>query len=283
MARSRRDRPNSTPLSGAPPKQPRTKAAAFFDLDKTIIAKSSTLAFTKHFYAGGLINRRTMLKGAYTQFMFSVNGADHDHLQKMRAQLTDMVAGWDVEVVHQIVTETLTEAINPIVYAEAVELIEKHRAEGHDVVIVSASNSEIAEPVGAMLGVDHVIATTLEVEDGKYTGNLTFFAYGPHKAEAITALAEREGYDLAASFAYSDGETDLPLLQAVGHPFAVNPDKGLRQQATELGWPILSFERTTRLSGLSNPKTRTAAMAGLIGSASLIALAVAARHRSSHA
>jgi HAD superfamily hydrolase (TIGR01490 family) len=223
------------------------RSAAFFDLDKTIIAKSSALAFSRPFYEGGLLTRRAVLRSAYAQFFFAIGGADHDQLEKMRAYLTQMVTGWDAQVVRQVVSETLHEIIDPLVHDEAVDLIEQHHAAGRDVVIVSASGIEMVEPIGRLLGADHVMASRLVVEDGKYSGEVAAYVYGPNKAIAMKELAEQEGYDLSTSYAYSDSETDAPMLEIVGHPFAVNPDKGLRRLAEERGWPILSFTRSVPL------------------------------------
>lgn len=226
---------------------PALRSAAFFDLDKTIIAKSSALAFSRPFYEGGLLTRRAVLRSAYAQFFFAIGGADHDQLEKMRAYLTDMVKGWDAQIVRQVVSETLHQIIDPLVHDEAVDLIEQHHAAGRDVVIVSASGIEMVEPIGRLLGADHVMASRLVVEDGKYNGEVAEYVYGPNKAIAMKALAEERGYDLSASYAYSDSETDAPMLEIVGHPFAVNPDKGLRKLAEERGWPILSFTRSVKL------------------------------------
>jgi HAD superfamily hydrolase (TIGR01490 family) len=223
------------------------RSAAFFDLDKTIIAKSSALAFSRPFYAGGLLTRRAVLRSAYAQFMFAIGGADHDQLQKMRSYLTEMVTGWDSQTVRQVVDETLHEIIDPIVYDEAVDLIEQHHAAGRDVVIISASGSEVVEPIGRMLGADHVIASEMTVDDGKYTGHVARYVYGPEKATAINDLAKERKYDLSLCYGYSDSETDAPMLEVVGHPFAVNPDKGLRKLAEERGWPILTFSRSVPL------------------------------------
>ncbi len=264
------------------PEQVSSRSAAFFDLDKTIIAKSSTLAFSKPFFEGGLLSRRAVLRSAYAQFMFSINGADHDQLEKMRAYLTQMVAGWDVEVVRQSVGETLHSIIDPIVFDEAVELIEEHQAAGRDVVIVSASGTEVVEPIGEMLGVDHVIATTLVVKNGRYTGEVEFYAYGPNKAKAMKELAAERGYDLAESYAYSDSETDAPMLAAVGHPFAVNPDKTLRRIADEKGWPILTFARPVALRrrlGLDTRVGKAAAIAVVAGAVSAITVALVTRRK----
>ena len=258
------------------------RSAAFFDLDKTIIAKSSTLAFSRPFYDGGLLSRRAVLRSAYAQFMFAASGADHDQLEKMRNYLTQMIAGWDVEVVRRSVNETLHAIIDPIVYDEAVELIELHHAAGRDVVIVSASGSEVVEPIGEMLGADHVVATRLVEVDGRYTGEVEYYAYGPNKAKAMKQLAEEHGYDLSASFAYSDSETDAPMLEVVGHPFAVNPDKTLRRHAEENGWPILTFTSPVSMRARLGLDTKVAklAAAGLVTAAvGAITLALVTKRR----
>jgi HAD superfamily hydrolase (TIGR01490 family) len=231
-------------LSVAPPP---ARTAAFFDLDKTIIAKSSVLAFGKPFYQGGLINRRAVLRSAYAQFVFALAGADHDQIERMRAYLASMSTGWDVAQVREIVSETLHEIIDPIVYDEAVELIAMHKAAGRDVVIVSTSGEEVVAPIGAMLGADEVVATRMVVAEGKYTGEIERYAYGPEKAVAVLHLAEERGYDLAGCYAYSDSVTDVPMLEAVGHPFAVNADRGLRKIAVERGWPQLTFSNAVPL------------------------------------
>ncbi|MGY1843197.1 HAD family hydrolase [Modestobacter sp. SYSU DS0875] len=247
-----------------------TGAAAFFDLDKTVIAKSSTLAFGRPFFQGGLINRRAVLKGAYAQFVFSLAGADADQMERMRRQITAMTTGWDVAVVHDIVRETLHEIVDPLIYAEAADLIEAHRAAGREIVIVSSSGAEMVGPIGEMLGVDRVVATRMVTVDGRYTGEIDFYAYGENKAAAMREIAAERGWDLADCFAYSDSVTDLPMLDAVGHPTAVNPDRGLRRAATERGWPVLEFTRPVTLRSRFGGRTRVgtgaavgAAVAGL--------------------
>ena len=261
-----------------------TRTAAFFDLDKTIIAKSSVLAFGRPFYQGGLINRRAVLRSAYAQFVFALAGADEDQIERMRAYLTSMCAGWDVAQVRDIVSETLHQIIDPIVYVEAVELIGMHKAAGRDVVIVSSSGEEVVGPIGAMLGADHVVATRMVVADGKYTGEIDLYAYGPEKAVAIRALAAERGYDLSESYAYSDSATDVPMLEAVGHPFAVNADRGLRRVALERDWPTLTFSNAVplreRFSGLrpEHPTLTATAVGAALVAGSVVW--VASRRRS---
>jgi HAD superfamily hydrolase (TIGR01490 family) len=224
-----------------------TRSAAFFDLDKTVIAKSSTLAFSRPLYKGGLIGRRDVLRSAYSQFVFLLGGADHDQMERMRLYLSSLCAGWPEQQVREIVAETLQQVVEPIIYDEAATLIEDHHAMGRDVVIVSSSGAEVVDQIGRMLGADHTIGTRMQIEDGRYTGEIDFYAYAENKAVAIRELAEQEGYDLNACFAYSDSVTDLPMLELVGHPYVVNPDRGLRREAADHDWPMLSFERPVAL------------------------------------
>ena len=222
-------------------------AAAFFDLDKTVLAKSSTLAFGRPFLQGGLINRRAALKAAYAQLVFARGGADAVAMDRMRQGITQLCAGWEVAQVRDIVEETLVDVVDPLIYAEAAELIEAHRTAGREIVIVSSSGAEVVGPIGEMLGVHRVIATQMVIREGRYTGDIEFYAYGENKAEAIRELAEAAGYDLADCYAYSDSITDLPMLTAVGHPTAVNPDRALRREAGRLEWPIVVFEKPVSL------------------------------------
>ena len=262
--------------------RPGGRPAAFFDLDKTIIAKSSALAFSKPFYAGGLLNRRTVLRSTYAQFVFLLGGADHDQMEKMRDFLSQMVTGWHVDTVREIVADTLHNIVDPLVYDEAVSLIEEHHLAGRDVIIVSASGAEMVEPIGELLGVDAVIASRLSIEDGRYTGGIDFYAYAENKAVAIGDLADRRGYDLARSYAYSDSITDVHMLRAVGHPHAVNPDKELRRVSRDEGWPVLVFSRPVALGARVRLPERRGTLAALAaGTAAVVggAIYLGARRR----
>ncbi|MDB1086520.1 HAD-IB family hydrolase [Streptomyces sp. ACA25] len=266
---------------------PPPRTAAFFDLDKTVIAKSSTLTFGRSFYQGGLMNRRAVLRAAYAQFVYLVGGTDHDQTERMRKYLSDLCRGWNVQQVKEIVAETIHDVIDPIIYDEAASLIEQHHAAGRDVVIVSTSGAEVVEPIGELLGADRVVATRMVVTEGRYTGEIEYYAYGPAKAEAIARLAESEGYDLERCYAYSDSVTDVPMLEAVGYPHTVNPDRGLRREAAARQWPVLTFSRPVRLKqrvAALPPRPAIAAGAAVLAAVCAASLVwYASRRRSSTA
>jgi HAD superfamily hydrolase (TIGR01490 family) len=215
--------------------------AAFFDLDKTIISRSSTLAFGPPFYRRGLISRSDSIRGAAGQLAFRLTGAGHRRMEHVRTQVSRVCVGWSAELVREIVSLHLDDLILPYVYQEAAELLAAHRGAGQDIIIVSTSGQEMVEPIGTVLGAAEVIATRMAVAQGRYTGDIEFYAYGEAKASRVRELADARGYRLDNCFAYSDSITDLPLLEAVGRPSAVNPDRALRRIARQRGWPVLTF------------------------------------------
>jgi HAD superfamily hydrolase (TIGR01490 family) len=215
--------------------------AAFFDLDKTVIARSSTLAFGRPLYKEGFIGRSELIKGVYAQLVYLLTGADESKMEKMRQALLQLTRGWDRDKLSALVQETLSEIIDPIIFSEAMDLVEQHLDAGRRVYIVSSSAEEIVLPLARYLGIPYAIGTRPAVEDGKYTGELEFYCYGEGKREAIQKEAAQQGIDLSESYAYSDSVTDLPMLESVGHPHVVNPDKELRAVAVERGWPTLEF------------------------------------------
>jgi HAD superfamily hydrolase (TIGR01490 family) len=262
------------------------RSAAFFDLDKTIIAKSSALAFGRPFYRDGLISRRDMVKSAYAQLMFRLGGADEQQMARIRDHVAALCKGWNVEQVSQIVNETLYDLITPYIYAEAAALIDEHRAAGRDVVIVSTSGEEMVRPIALQLGIEDVIATRMVVgQDGRYSGEVAYYAAGPTKAEAVRRLAKERDYDLDTSFAYSDSVSDTPMLEAVGYPTVVNPDRGLRRVAAERGWPVIEFRHPVPLSRRLRQRQAIPVAAAALGLGVGVAIGVAlyGRHRRSRA
>ncbi len=262
----------ATPATGAP-------GAAFFDLDKTILARSSSFAFARPFYREGLLGRSDVIRSAYAQFVYLASGADHDQMESMREYMSKLVAGWDVDKVQQIVSETLDDIVDPIVFQEAVELIARHKAAGRDVIIISSSGTDIVEPIGQRLGVDLAIGTQVAIEEGQYTGEILFYAYGEGKADAMRSLADERGYDLSESYAYSDSQTDLPMLEVVGHPVAVNPDAELRRVATDRDWPIVDFATPVAMQAQIDKRQAVAAGGAVAIGAVALGLTWYARRR----
>ena len=242
--------------NGKPP------AAAFFDLDKTVIDRASMVAFGHPFYREGLISRRTIARALWGQLIYLHLGASEQKLARMRESVLKLTRGWDREHVRSIVADTLESVVEPIIYGEALELIEEHRAAGRQIFIVSASPEEIVAPMARYLGVERAIASVAAVDqDGRYSGEMEVYAYGPFKAELIRAAAAVGGIDLDESYAYSDSYTDLPMLEVVGHPVVVNPDRPLLKAARERGWEVRSFSRPVRLRDrMPVPRTPRSAM-----------------------
>lgn len=233
--------------------------AAFFDLDKTVIAKASVPAFGRTLYNEGLINKRVLLRAAVGQLIFLQLGAGHARLEKVRKALLTVTRGWERDRMVRIVNEALEEIIEPIIFREAIELIEEHQAVGRKVIIISSSPEEIVRPLAEYLGADDAIGSRAEIDaHGRYTGELDFYAYGPAKAEAIHQMAKEQGIDLEGSYAYSDSHTDIPMLEAVGHAFAVNPDKDLIRSARAHKWPIMEFAHPMPPSERAARRMRTA-------------------------
>lgn len=237
--------------------------AAFFDLDKTVIARASMVAFGKPLYRAGLVSRWLVFRAVWAQLIYLQFGHDEAQMERSRAAVLRLTKGWDQAKVTAVVRDALDEVIEPIVYEEALVLLRQHRAEGRRVFIVSASPIEVVAPLAAYLQVDDAIATRARIDDqGRYTGELEFSSHGANKVVAMAELAERYDLDLSRSWAYSDSVTDLPMLEAVGHPVAVNPDRALRRVADERGWEVQDFTLAVPLRGRT-PSPAQAALGGL--------------------
>jgi HAD superfamily hydrolase (TIGR01490 family) len=245
--------------------------AAFFDLDKTIISRSSSLALSRPMYRAGMVSRGQLLRGAYAQLVYLLVGADEQKMERLKEGMLQLTKGWDRAQVERLVEDVILDVIDPYVYQEALDLMALHRAEGRRIYIVSSSPEEVVRPLARHFGVSGVIATRAEIDDeGRYTGRLAFYCYGADKAGAIRELAAEAGVDLDGSYAYSDSITDLPMLEAVGNPVAVNPDRDLRRTAEEAGWDVRDFRRPVRLrsriaGAVPKPRPSIAAAVGVAG------------------
>ncbi|MBO9533338.1 MAG: HAD family hydrolase [Solirubrobacteraceae bacterium] len=222
------------------------RPAAFFDLDRTMVAGSSGAAILVEMYHEGILGRRALVRESSIAVRFRLWGIDDDTTDAVLARIAGYVTG-----VHHsrldAVTANALERIQPRVFPSIVGRVRAHQQAGERVYLVTASSQEFAEAFAATLDLDGAIGSRSEIVDGRYTGRPGGpFVYGEGKVTAITALAAAEGLDLSASVAYSDSISDLPMLRAVGRPVAVNPDKELRKIAEEEGWEILAVDHLAK-------------------------------------
>jgi HAD superfamily hydrolase (TIGR01490 family) len=215
------------------------RAAAFFDLDRTLIRRSSALALAPAFRAAGLISRRQLAKAAAWQVLFMVRGASHEAVKRASVDGLQVLRGFTPEELQALVSDSMERVLRPLVYAESLDLVERHRRRGEPVYIVSATLQEIVQAIADDLQFDGALGTVCEVVDGRYTGRALRALHADAKAACIREL----DFDLSESTAYSDSHTDLAFLEAVGHPVCVNPDRELRRVARERDWPVLEFGR----------------------------------------
>lgn len=215
--------------------------AAFFDLDRTLISHSSSLALAGPFRRRGLIGRRQVLKAALAQLVFVRFGAGNGRVGRTADSGMSVLRDVSVATVREIAAEAWEPVLRPLVYREALDRAEWHAAHGEDVYIASAALEELVEEVATRLGFAGGIGSRAEVRDGVYTGRLERRLSGPAKAEATREMARDRGIDLGASTAYSDSHSDVPFLESVGTAVAVNPDRELRRVAEERGWAVERF------------------------------------------
>lgn len=216
-------------------------AAAFFDLDRTLIASSSSLALAEPFYRRGLIGRGQLAKAKVARALFARFGAGHGRAGQTADSAMAILKGLPTSVLREIVEEAWLPVLRPLVYREPLELAAAHAWRGELVLIVSGALQEVGDRVASELRFDGALGSRAETRDGVYTGRLERRLLGQGKADALVELAAERDIDLAASTAYSDSHSDLPFLEVVGGPVTVNPDRGLRRIAAERGWPVRTF------------------------------------------
>jgi HAD superfamily hydrolase (TIGR01490 family) len=248
---------------------PAALGAAFFDLDKTLIQGSSAFQFGRAAYRAGLLGRRQLLSDAVANVQFRLRGATDEDSLALRERIAASLEGVRVVDLERLGADVLA-GILPRVYPQMLHVAHEHQDAGRRAYIVTAASQELADILARVMAFDGAIGSGIsEVIDGVYTGRPAgLFVYRSGKAQAIEELASREGIDLAASYAYSDSESDLPMLRAVGHPVAVNPDGNLAGVARSEGWAVLRFDRLGRRlkTGVA---LAAAAAAGGAGSAAL--------------
>jgi HAD superfamily hydrolase (TIGR01490 family) len=240
-----------------------SKAAAFFDLDRTIIGGSSVFVFGKVAYRSGLVSTRELLNDASNAVAFKMSGASDEKTNAVRDRILQAIEGVDVTTLTGMADEIIPKLMHDV-RREARGLIDLHTDAGRDTYIVSASPIEIVGRFAEEMDMTGAIGTVAEIEDGIYTGRLALpFCYGEGKAHALQRIADEMGYDLEASYAYTDSAGDMPMLEAVGHPVAVNPDKALETISYHRGWPIVEFSRTKKkVIKRTTAATGAAALAG---------------------
>jgi len=216
-------------------------AAAFFDLDRTLLRRSSVLALAGSFRERGVIGRGQLAKAAAWQLLFAARGIGAEAVRKASEDGMMILEGFRVDDLRTMVAGAMEPVLKPLVYSDALALVQRHKGRDEPVYIVSATLQEIVEELARELGFDGALGSTCEIEDGVYTGVSLRACHGEGKAAAVQELAAAEGIDLAVSTAYSDSHTDLPFLDAVGNPVVVNPDRKLRRIAAERGWPAREF------------------------------------------
>jgi HAD superfamily hydrolase (TIGR01490 family) len=223
------------------------RAAAFFDLDRTLMAGSSGLPYARAAHKAGWLSRKTMLRWGVDHVRFRLRGADEEATARILAEAREVLSGVELKEVTRMTPDVLV-AILPRIYPEMLAEVRAHQDAGRATVIVSAAGSGIVETLAGVLDMDAGIGTPYAVgDDGRFSGELDGpFMYGRGKEEAIEGFAAENGLDLASSWAYSDSVSDLPMLRAVGNPVAVNPDDALARIAREEGWRVMRFERLGR-------------------------------------
>jgi HAD superfamily hydrolase (TIGR01490 family) len=222
--------------------------AAFFDVDRTLLSGASALHMVRPFQQHGLITRRQTLQAGVAQIAYTLRGADDASIERSYAAVEVLVKGWDVAQLTRVVEEELETRLRPTVFREALDRVDMHHRAGQRVYAVSATMSQVIDPLARMLELDGYIATEMEQDDeGKLTGKVAKACHGEVKAERVREFAAANGIDLGASSAYSDSISDEHMLRAVGRPYAVNPDRELRKLAETEGWGILFFRRRTKL------------------------------------
>ena len=224
-----------------------SRAAAFFDLDKTLMAGSSGMQFARVATRQGIVGRRQLARWGFEHLRYRLRGTTDERTAEVLRVARELIRGVPEKTIARMGPEVMA-AILPRIYPQMLAEVHAHQDAGRPAFIVSAAGNDIVESLAHVLGMEGGIGTRYEVdEEGRFTGRFDGpFVYGPGKVEAMRAFAAEHEIDLNASYAYSDSLSDLPMLRAVGNPVAVNPDPSLAEIAKEEGWQTMRFERLGR-------------------------------------
>jgi HAD superfamily hydrolase (TIGR01490 family) len=232
--------------AGGPPSRNGGGAAAFFDLDKTLMAGSSGIFFARAAYETGMISRGRLARDAYENLRYRLRGSTDDRADEVRRRVGEMIAGVHVRELQRLSPRVLA-GVLPRLYPQMLARAYAHQDAGTPIYILTAASQEMADLLAHVLAFDGGLGSRSEIVDGRYTGRPAGpFNYREGKVVSMRELAASEGIDLASSYAYSDSESDLPMLRVVGHPVVVNPDPDLRRIAAEEGWEVLHLDRLGR-------------------------------------
>jgi HAD superfamily hydrolase (TIGR01490 family) len=228
-------------------RRPGEDGAAFFDLDRTLMEGSSAFQFARAAYKSGVIKRSELARDAWENLRFRLHGSTDASTEVVRERIGHVLRDVRVRDMQRLAPDVLA-GVLPRLYPQVLEVAYRHQDAGRPIFICTAASQEMADLMAIVLTFDGAVGTGFEVDaSGNYTGRLDGpMTYREGKAEAIRGLAARESFDLAQSYAYSDSESDLPMLRLVGHPVAVNPDRELERVARQEGWEIMRFERLNR-------------------------------------
>jgi HAD superfamily hydrolase (TIGR01490 family) len=233
------DTPDASP-NGQP------RGAAFFDLDKTLMAGSSGVFFARAAYETGMISRRRLARDLYENVRFRLRGSTDDRADDVRKRVGEMIAGVRVRDLERLTPRVLS-GVLPRLYPQMLERAYAHQDAGLPIYILTAASQEMADLLARVLFFDGGLGSRSEIVDGRYTGRPAGpFNYREGKVLSMREVAERDSIDLASSYAYSDSESDLPMLRAVRHAVVVNPDAVLRRIALEEGWEVIELDRLGR-------------------------------------
>jgi HAD superfamily hydrolase (TIGR01490 family) len=237
-------------------------AAAFFDLDRTLMAGSSAYHFGRAMYKAGQMSRRQIARDAVDQIRFRLRGASDAAVNALLDRVLEGIKGRRVVDLRRLTPDVLA-GILPRIYPQMLAVVRGHQDAGRPAYIATAASQPAAEVLAEALAMDGAIGTKWEIVDGFYTGRLDgAFAYGEGKASRLHEFAAERGIALAESWAYTDAASDLPMLEAVGHPVAVNPDAELAEVAKREGWEVLRFEKLGERLRVAAAVTITAAVGG---------------------